>query len=102
MASGALSDSTGQKAVTLSANGASTRNQSEKDKYYESSEVNQTSAINDMFASPFEKADDAETTGNKWQLDDTKTSKPVTLTELGAVTRDQSRKEAYTTGFLKD
>ncbi|NIH20920.1 hypothetical protein [Providencia heimbachae] len=98
----ALSDSTGQKAVTLSANGASTRNQSEKDKYYESSEVNQTSAINDMFASPFEKADDAETTGNKWQLDDTKTSKPVTLTELGAVTRDQSRKEAYTTGFLKD
>ncbi len=97
-----LSDSTGQKAVTLSANGASTRNQSEKDNYYESQEVRQTSVINDAFISPFEKMDDTEMAGSKWQLNDAKTSKPVTLTELGAVTRDQSRKEAYTTRFLKD
>ena len=52
-----------------------------------------------MFANRFEAVEVTdELTGQRkktWQLADAKTSKPVTLTEMGALTRDQVGKEKY-------
>ncbi|EPG7579322.1 hypothetical protein [Providencia rettgeri] len=72
-----LKEPKGQKAVTLSANGALTRNLSDKAVYQGDREAVKTVL---------------DTHSHLPNI-----GKPVTLTERGALTRDQSKKDAYTT-----
>ncbi len=72
-----LKEQKDQKAVTLSANGALTRNLSDKAIYQGDREAVKT-VVDTYSHIP-------------------NTGKPVTLTERGALTRDQSKKDAYTT-----
>ena len=92
--------------VTLTTEGALTRNQAEKDSYANGPIASGTEKMGipnntNTFGNRFKSAEVTdEATGKtkkSWQLVDKKTSKPVTLTERGALTRDQSKKDAYTT-----
>ncbi|HHR5901632.1 TPA: hypothetical protein ACS7XC_002551 [Providencia alcalifaciens] len=92
------SENTETSSVTLSERGALTRDQSAQERYQQTTETD-SSAQNTVFANRFEAVEVTdELTGQRkktWQLADAKTSKPVTLTEMGALTRDQVAKEKY-------
>ncbi|VEB63081.1 Uncharacterised protein [Providencia rustigianii] len=86
------------KPVTLSERGALTRDSSLQEAYSQNTDV-KIQTQNTVFANRFEAVEvEDEVTGQikkTWQLAETKTSKPVTLTEMGALTRDQVAKEKY-------
>lgn len=93
-----LSENAGTSSVTLSERGALTRDQSAQERYQQTTETDSLTQ-NTVFANRFEAVEVTdELTGQRkktWQLADAKTSKPVTLTEMGALTRDQVAKEKY-------
>ena len=95
------------KSVTLSEHGALTRNQVEKARYASgpiASGVEKMGVPNNIntFSNRFKPAEIVdEVTGKTkttWQLSDEKASQPVTLTEMGALTRNQVEKARYASG----
>ncbi|HBO23412.1 MAG TPA: hypothetical protein DD649_11065 [Providencia sp.] len=90
--------------VTLTTQGALTRNQAEKDRYANGPIASGTEKMGipnnaNVFANRFKSVDVVDEAAGKakksWQLADKKSSKPVTLTEMGALTRNQVEKEMY-------
>lgn len=93
-----------RKTVTLTTQGALTRNQAEKEHYANEPIVpsgekmgipSNVNGFSNRFK-PIEVTDEATgKTRKTWQLSDDKTSQSVTLTEMGALTRNQAEKERY-------
>ncbi|HBC7431065.1 TPA: hypothetical protein KEY68_003361 [Providencia rettgeri] len=99
-----LSDQKTSQPVTLTEKGALTRNQVEKDRYGSGPIASGTEKMGipnntNTFSNRFKPAEIVdEVTGKTkktWQLSDEKTSQTVTLTEMGALTRNQADKERY-------
>lgn len=93
-----------EKNITLSGHGALTRNQADKERYASGPIASSTEKMGipnntNTFSSSFKSTEIVdEVTGEKritWQLSDAKTSQSVTLTEMGALTRNQADKERY-------
>ena len=98
------------KSVTLSEHGALTRSQVEKERYASgpiASGVEKMGVPNNIntFSNRFKPAEIVdEVTGKTkttWQLSDGKTSQLVTLTEMGALTRNQADKEHYNDNAIR-
>lgn len=92
-----LSENAGTSSVTLSERGALTRDQSAQERYQQTTETDSLTQ-NTVFANRFEAVEVTdELTGQRknMAISGRKTSKPVTLTEMGALTRDQVAKEKY-------
>lgn len=93
-----------EKNIILSGHGALTRNQADKERYASGPIASSTEKMGipnntNTFSSSFKSTEIVdEVTGEKritWQLSDAKTSQSVTLTEMGALTRNQADKERY-------
>ncbi|MEQ5520277.1 hypothetical protein AB7Y04_14470, partial [Providencia rettgeri] len=105
-----LSDEKASQPVTLTEMGALTRNQVEKARYASgpiASGVEKMGVPNNIntFSNRFKPAEIVdEVTGKTkttWQLSDGKASQPVTLTEMGALTRNQADKEHYNDNAIR-
>ncbi|HEM6846444.1 hypothetical protein WOB53_15115 [Providencia rettgeri] len=105
-----LSDKKASQPVTLTEMGALTHNQVEKERYASgpiASGVEKMGVPNNIntFSNRFKPAEIVdEVTGKTkttWQLSDGKTSQLVTLTEMGALTRNQADKEHYNDNAIR-